>query len=476
LLPLSLALCLTALLVVPKCIQAAELVRAPYLQNATPSSITLRWMTDVPAESHVSWTPASGGGTSSIHLTTPVIHHEVEITGLAAATQYTYVVSDENGLLVEADEARYFRTSPLPGTQARVRIWAIGDSGAAGAYPTALPTVLANKLAHQAFLNSTPADLMLLMGDNAYLDGTEAEFTNGLFEPFADVLQNVPSWSAIGNHDLVSLDSASTGPYFDAVTHPVQGEGGGVPSGSESYFSFDYGNVHVISLHSFIQLVPDRAQYDWLAADLLQNTATFTIVMMHVSPYSKGSHDSDTDPFATQIRSSILPLLEQHGVDLVLSGHSHGYERSMLIDGHYGLSNTCAAGECVIDARDGNPTPPFRGYKKSPTPGEPHDGTVYAVIGHGSSSRTDEEIGLHPVMAIKAGVVGSMVIDIEGDRLDAFMIDRFGAVRDHFRISKSPPGVPFSTRPGQAVLLFGLGLVSALLLSRSSRSRAVPRE
>lgn len=102
----------------PNAAGAAELIRAPYLQNATADSITLRWMTDIPAESHVSYSPELGGASLSLHSTTPTIHHEVEITGLIPATKYSYVVADENGLLAPADDARYFRTNPVPGTPA----------------------------------------------------------------------------------------------------------------------------------------------------------------------------------------------------------------------------------------------------------------------------------------------------------------------------------------------------------------------
>lgn len=79
---------------------------------------------------------------------------------------------------------------------------------------------------------------------------------------------------------------------------------------------------------------------------------------------------------------------------------------------------------------------------------------------------------MHPVMATKAGVVGSMIIDIQGDRLDAFMIDRFGAIRDHFRISKAPRPVPTTAPLGQAALVVLVVSLGGMMLRRLARSRS----
>ena len=81
----------------------------------------------------------------------------------------------------------------------------------------------------------------------------------------------------------------------------------------------------------------------WLAADLADTTANWIVAFFHHPPYTKGSHDSDTDVELVEMRENALPILEQGGVDLVLTGHSHSYERSFLIDGHYGVSSTFTA-------------------------------------------------------------------------------------------------------------------------------------
>jgi hypothetical protein len=132
------------------------------------------------------------------------------------------------------------------------------------------------------------------------------------------------------------------------------------------------------------------------------------------------------------MRENALPLLEQGGVDLVLTGHSHSYERSFLIDGHYGVSATFIP-SMIVDGGDGDPLGDGAYQKQSPTT-EPHEGAVYAVAG--SSAKISGGSLNHPVMVTSLNVLGSMVLDVNGGVLDALFLDAAGQVRDRFRIVK----------------------------------------
>ena len=93
-----------------------------------------------------------------------------------------------------------------------------------------------------------------------------------------------------------------------------------------------------------------------LRADLAATTQDWVIAYFHHPPYTKGSHDSDNPSDSggrmRDMRENILPILDSTGVDLVMTGHSHSYERSFLLNGHYGLSTTLAD-SMVIDSGDG---------------------------------------------------------------------------------------------------------------------------
>ena len=197
-----------------------------------------------------------------------------------------------------------------------------------------------------------------MLGDNAYQDGTDAEYQTAVFNMYPSVLRSSVLWPTLGNHDGHTADSATqTGPYYDIFTLPRAAEAGGVASGTEAYYSFDWGNVHFVVLDSYeSDRVPPSPMIDWLEDDLLATTADWVVAFFHHPPYTRGSHNSDNDIESIELRQYTLPMLEAYGVDLVLTGHSHSYERSFFIDGHYGPSSTFNTLEHLVDGGDGRPS------------------------------------------------------------------------------------------------------------------------
>jgi hypothetical protein len=175
--------------------------------------------------------------------------------------------------------------------------------------------------------------------------------------------------------------------------------------------------------------------YQWACADLAATDQDFVIALWHHPPYSKGSHNSDTDAQLIEMRERFLPVMEAYGVDLVLAGHSHSYERSVLLDGHYGLSSSYSPALHAVDAGDGNPTGDGA-YAKSAIGPDPNTGTVAAVSGN--ASQISGGALNHPVMEKSLNILGSMVIDVVGRQLDARLIGVSGDVLDSFRIVKGP--------------------------------------
>jgi len=165
----------------------------------------------------------------------------------------------------------------------------------------------------------------------------------------------------------------------------------------------------------------------------------------------------------TNVRTIYNPVFESGGVDLVLAGHSHTYERSMLIDGHYGIASTLAP-ENVLDGGDGDPLGdgPYTKPSAGPTA---HAGTVYVVNGVGENARADGGALDHPVMISAFAFEGSMVIDVDGNRLEAHFISRLGDVLDHFEIVKAD-FLPSIRLPGSIVLVSGLAGLTWLAARR----------
>ena len=368
-------------------------------------------------------------------------NHEVTISGLLPNTTYYYAVGTSSSDLAGDDATTFFRTSPVQGGAPPVRIWAIGDAGTGSTDQAHV------RDAYMNYIGANPANAWIWLGDNAYLSGREIEFQHvvfkGMYEP---VLRNTPLFPAPGNHDYYSGASAATntGPYYDLFALPKNGEAGGVASNTEAYYSYDIGNVHMVSLDSHDSpRSATGAMATWLTSDLNQAQANseWIIAYWHHPPYTKGSHNSDdtSDPRSGDMRQNILPILESHGVDVVLCGHSHTYERSYLINGHYGLSTTFNSATMGVNMTSGRAD--GTGAYQKPGDLAPNAGTVYAVCGVSGKKAGSASLN-HPVMYYgNANQFGSMVIDVNGTSLSSKFLNDVGAVIDRFDIVKQPSKV-----------------------------------
>ena len=123
------------LVIVPKLVADPELVvlRGPYLQVGTPTSIVVRWRTNVPVPSRVLYGPAPDELTEEVEDPAFVTEHVVTLTDLEPDTTYHYAIGTVSEILAGGDGETFFVTSPLPGTPKRTRIWILGDSGTADA-------------------------------------------------------------------------------------------------------------------------------------------------------------------------------------------------------------------------------------------------------------------------------------------------------------------------------------------------------
>ncbi len=419
------------LLVVYSTAQVPAVSRGPYLQMGTPSSVLVRWRTNVATDSRVYYGPTAGSTALSAVDGTVTTEHRVALAGLGANTQYYYSVGSTSAILAGGDAGHFFYTSPTGAKPTRV--WVLGDSGTADANAGAVRDAYLN------FNGSRYTDLWLMLGDNAYSSGTDLEYQAAVFNMYPTMLRQSVLWPTLGNHDGQSADSATqSGPYYDIFSLPAGGQAGGLASGTEAYYSFDYGNVHFICLDSFeTSRASGGPMMTWMQSDIASTNKDWVIAFWHHPPYSKGSHNSDTEIELVEMRQNALPILEAAGVDLVLAGHSHSYERSFLIDGHYGLSTTFTD-SMKKDGGSGR-ADGSGAYQKQTLGKGPHEGAVYAVAG---SSGQASPVSQHPAMYLWTSTLGSMVLDINNNRLDARFLTSTGATGDYFTIVKGIPNVP----------------------------------
>lgn len=157
-----------------------------------------------------------------------------------------------------------------------------------------------------------PYDALLLLGDNVYPSGDPARLPETVFEPFAAVLARDTRLLAIlGNHDV--KDNHADG----QVT--ALGMAG-------RWWSWERDGLLLIGLDSNQPDNPD--QRAWLIETLEVSTAPWKVVAEHHPPYSAGYQGSSIG-----VRQAFGPIFERYGVQLVLSGHDHDYQRSKPVNG-----------------------------------------------------------------------------------------------------------------------------------------------
>lgn len=405
-----------------------RLSRGPYLQSVGKNQAIIRWRTTNASPTKIRWWRQSGQNSDSLFDPIPAMDHEVKLVNLVAGETIFYQISDGKVLLNPPFETYTFRTNPPSNSKAPFRVWVLGDQGSIDSGQTKV------RDAFYKLNKSTKTDLLLTLGDNAY-DGFDQMFQKALFEIYPKTLNSTPFWPCFGNHEAYAGANSvlQVGPYYDMFSLPKNGECGGIPSGTKAYYSFDYGNAHFIQLNSHdIPADSNEMMAQWLKADLQANQKEWVLVYWHHPPYSFGNHNSDSDPNMTRMRTQINPILERFQVDMVITGHSHVYERSFPLKGHFGKSTTFQP-SMIVENHSGN-YPQHCGYRKK----RRGNGLVYVVAGC-SGQLAGGPLG-YPSSAIDFMKRGSLVLDFNDNQLFVRFVGEKGVILDSFSIGKDIGG------------------------------------
>lgn len=425
------------------------LLRGPYLQGGSPTGGVVRWRTDLFSDAVLRYGTDRNFLTNVATESALTNNHLVRIIGLEPATKYFYAFGSSAFTLAGGTNATgsnyWFNTAPVIGSKADTRFWVLGDPGTANANQRAVRDAYYNMVTN----GGKPADVWLMLGDNAYNTGTDTEHQSAVFNMYPDTLRNKFLYPVIGNHDAgrpgdgggLAANTNITFPYLDIWSTPRNGEGGGLASGSAKYYSFDHGNIHFIGLDSMTSgRETNSPMILWLQDDLANTAQDWIIVFFHHSLYTKGTHNSDTETDLIALRQLVNPILDANGVDLVLMGHSHVYERSYLLDGHYGLSTTLTE-SMKLDGGNGREggTNGTGAYVKN----EENRGTIYSIVGSSGQAPGGGALN-HPAHFVSLSILGSLVVDVSSNRLDAFFLTSTGATNDTYTLRKRTGSRPLS--------------------------------
>lgn len=455
---------------------AQKILVPPYLQPG--NSPTLRkegkvviWQTDsIPGTYKVECKLTSVGSAkpimakaTSVKLklnNTSTFLYRADLSNLNFDATYSYQVSlNGNSIYKGSFETRTKKS--------KTRFAVFGDCGVGSPEQA--------KVAYQISLQKP--QFALLTGDLVYSYGRELEYRNRFFpyylapealpEKGAPLMNSIPFYMLVGNHDMYSTDLNKYPDglaYFYYTDLPLNAPIPTVtvePVGNKDLietfkkntaprfprttnYSFEYGNVHIACLdaNSYVNPV-DHALVEWLMNDMQNSKAEWKILAYHQPAFN-----SSVRHYEYQIMRVLAPICEKLGIDLVLTGHVHSYQRTVPLrftpeqgptDNRYTISeNGSVNGKFKLDTL-------YDGKSKTRP-----DGIIYITTGAGGAALYDKEISEKPELWKKgppenwAPYTAKLVsdrhsftmIETDGGKLTLKQIDANGNVFDEIKITK----------------------------------------
>lgn len=267
-----------------------DLQIGPYLQSVMRDSAVVMWHTAAPALGRVEFGEGDVLDRQAAEAQASRVH-EVRLAGLKPGRRYRYRVVWGD----RSSDVYSFRTAPPAGTR-RFRFAIYGDNRT-------------NPDIHRAIVREVlkeRPDLVLNTGDLVAAGREEQQWEPMFFGPLRPLMREIPYWPSLGNHEQES-DA-----YYRYFSLP----------NNEAWYSFDYANAHLIALDGNQPYGPGSPQYQWLENDLKNARADWKIVFFHQPMFS--AHPTRA---VNANRWAWEPLFLQYGVNLVLTGHDHHYQR-----------------------------------------------------------------------------------------------------------------------------------------------------
>lgn len=242
------------------------------------------------------------------YYTSPYLHY-VTLPDLSPSTKYEYSVGPKGPW-------RAFKTPPAVGQP--ITFGVLADVG-----HTNESVAVMRRL--QGAVAAGEVDGLIFPGDLAYGDGFSPAWDSwGRLSEF--LLATVPTAYGIGNHE-VSAGMENYANFLPRYGWPKYADTGSV---SPMWFSYEAGLAHVIMLCAYCTFASGSPQYAWLAADLARvdrQTTPWLFVTFHVGWYVSNVHHDMSE--GAEMRRAMEDLLFRYEVDLVMTGHLHGYERAL---------------------------------------------------------------------------------------------------------------------------------------------------
>lgn len=280
----------------------AAIIMQPYLMGVQTNSVWVMVECSTADTVTVDYglTPSYGSTAKTVIIsitTNSTYVHKINLTGLNVNTIYYYRARQ----LSSTSGGSNFITAP--NEQTRFRFCWIGDYRSGTSVHDQICTQTAPYLP-RFYLN----------GGDVAVTGSYSDFKNEFFRTSElNLISHVPFFLTTGNHEGWDTNTKA---FTKGIT---------VQSGTEDYYSFDYGNMHVLVLNTQISYTPGSNQYNFAMADLGATSKRWKIVISHKPGYCSGGHGEDAG-MITMSQNIFVPK----GVDMVISGHSHFYQHNRV--------------------------------------------------------------------------------------------------------------------------------------------------
>jgi hypothetical protein len=308
----------------------AKILMTPYLQGVTSKSIYVMVETDSKNDVQVEYSKENDKNTYTAQTAffvpvkekSNVYVHRVLLDNLEGATRYKYEVINGNGQTY----AGTFTTAPKEGGVFKFAV--MGDCRS----NPKIHSVISKEIRKHEPLFS------IYTGDLCY----DGKYNSWIKEFFVTdelaLISNVPFFNSVGNHE-----------YGTNATDAFMQAPATTNTSSKYYYSFDYGEIHFIILNSQEFLKKGSPQYDFAKDDLKNSNKKWKIAVIHQPIYCYGGHGYNSSLF-----DLCDNIFEPSGVNLVLSGHSHFYQRNLV----NGITHLIVAGggAPLYTPKDGNYT------------------------------------------------------------------------------------------------------------------------
>ena len=324
-----------------------ELIVQPYLQNATPTSMTILWETDSDSPSRLEWgqqqflTEVTLGSSIANYGNSRI--HTVELTDLTPNTRYYYRVVAGN--YESYSDIHDFITPPEPSSEASFRIIAMSDMQRDNSNPDKFDEVIHDGVIDYIFeeySDDIAAELamVLVTGDLVVTGSSYYQWQDHFFEPSQDLFSHVPLYPVFGNHEQ------NTDYYIKYFHLPDNG----TPGYEEHWYYTDYSNLRVIGLDSNggYQV---QAQLDWLEV-VLQDACSndnidFVFAHLH-HPYKSELWTPGESNYTGDVIERMEIFSDECGKPSIhFFGHTHGYSRGQSHDHTHLWVNVATAGGAI---------------------------------------------------------------------------------------------------------------------------------